>query len=109
MKDLISFQNGEAGDWKGLDSPAQVARYLTIGESLKKYNCKSVLDVGCGEAVLRAWLPEDAAYLGLEASALAVREAMKRDSAAKVIHEMAESFDPRGQRFDCIVFNEMLY
>ena len=69
----------------------------------------SVLDVGCGEALLRPWLPSDASYIGIEPSAAAVRIALERNPSARIIHTRAEDFDALGERFDSVVFNEMLY
>jgi SAM-dependent methyltransferase len=99
-----------AGDWRGLDSAVQVPRYTAIAEILRDFHVdKNVLDVGCGEALLRAYLPKDANYMGIEQSALAAGSALQRDASIKVIHTSAEEFEPRDERFDSIVFNEMLY
>jgi predicted TPR repeat methyltransferase len=70
---------------------------------------RKVLDVGCGEGVLRAWLPEYTDYTGIEPSSLAVRIATERNDLARINHTSAEGFDARGERFASIVFNEMLY
>ena len=102
--------NDEAGDWREVDLSTQVPRYAVIAEILQAFRAdRNVLDVGCGEAVLRAWLPKDASYTGIEPSATAVRIALERDPSTKIIHTWAESFDALGERFDSIVFNEMLY
>jgi SAM-dependent methyltransferase len=102
--------NDNAGDWQGLNSAEQAPRYATIAEILCTFQADmQVLDVGCGEAVLRSWLPKDASYTGIEPSSLAVRKAIERDASARIIHTSAESFDAHGERFGSIVFNEMLY
>jgi SAM-dependent methyltransferase len=102
--------NDDAGDWRGLDSSGQAPRYAAIAEILHSFNSdRKVLDVGCGEGVLRAWLPEYTDYTGIEPSSLAVRIAVERKGLARIIHTSAERFDARGERFGTIVFNEMLY
>jgi SAM-dependent methyltransferase len=99
-----------AGDWRGLDSPVQMPRYAAIAEILHDFHAdKNVLDVGCGEALFRTYLPKDANYKGIEQSALAAGSALKHDASIKVIHTSAEEFEPCGEHFDSIVFNEMLY
>lgn len=102
--------NDDAGDWRGLDSSGQAPRYAAIAEILHTFDSdRKVLDVGCGEGVLRAWLPEYTDYTGIEPSSVAARRAAERNRAARIIHTSAERFQPRGERFTSIVFNEMLY
>lgn len=102
--------NDNAGDWQGLHSAEQTPRYAAIAEILSTFQTDpKVLDVGCGEAVLRSYLSKDVHYTGIEPSSLAVRKAIKLDASAKIIHTSAESFDAYGERFGSIVFNEMLY
>jgi len=77
---------------------------------LRRYSADSnVLDVGCGQALLRSWLPDAARYLGIEPSALAVRDAYDRDPSVKIMLSCAEDYIAPGERFDSVVFNEMLY
>src|SRR5262249_35549286 len=72
--------NHEAGDWQGADSPTHAPRYAAIAEILHSFSAaRSVLDVGCGEAELRAWLPKDASYIGIEPSGAAVQIATERN------------------------------
>lgn len=101
----------EAGDWQGLDASTQIPRYSTIAEILHSFRAdRKVLDVGCGEALLHAWLPKDADYTGIEPSDAAItRITLDPDSKAKIIHTSAERFEVYGEFFDSIVFNEMLY
>jgi predicted TPR repeat methyltransferase len=102
--------NDEAGDWRGLDSLGQSPRYAAIAEILHTFNSdRKVLDVGCGEAVLRGWLPEYVDYTGVELSSVAARKAAERNRSARIIHTSAERFDGSGEHFTSIVFNEMLY
>ena len=107
----MRLRNEQAGDWQGSDSLTHAPRFEMIASILRKFGADmSVLDVGCGEATLRAWLPKDTRYVGIEPSGAAARIALKRtDSINNIIHTTAESFDSRGERFDSIVFNEMLY
>src|SRR5436305_14118397 len=101
--------NDEAGDWRELDSLGQAPRYAAIAEILHSFDSdRKVLDVGCGEAVLRGWLPEYTDYTGIEPSSQAARRAAERNGSARIIHTSAESFDTSGEHFTCIVFNEML-
>ena len=103
-------KDDNAGDWRGLDSSVQIPRYAAIAEILRQFRADgNVLDVGCGEALLRAYLPKDVSYTGIEPSALAAGSASKRDASIKVIHTSAEEFEAHGERFDSVVFNEMLY
>jgi 2-polyprenyl-6-hydroxyphenyl methylase/3-demethylubiquinone-9 3-methyltransferase len=102
--------NDDAGDWRGLDSLRQAPRYAAIAEILQTFNSdRKVLDVGCGEGILRAWLPGYTDYTGIEPSSLAVKIAVERKGLARIIHTSAERFDAHGERFTSIVFNEMLY
>jgi SAM-dependent methyltransferase len=98
--------NDLRGDWQGLSDPAQSPRYRAIAGLLAQYlpgTC-SVLDVGCGEAVLARFLPSTCAYTGIEPSAKALQGAGR-----PIIHSTAEDFSPAGRTWDAIIFNEMLY
>jgi len=68
----------------------------------------NVLDVGCGEGVLRSWLPQHARYTGIERSGLAARSAAPA-VAPGIVNATAEQYEPTPERFDSIVFSEMLY
>lgn len=99
--------NDLAGHWQGLNTDGQLPRYRAIAEIITPGS--SVLDVGAGEAVLFGHL-NGCSYLGLEPSALACRNAL--ETGAEVLNVSAEQFlvSAAGmRRFDCIVFNEMLY
>jgi SAM-dependent methyltransferase len=106
----MSKVSEQAGDWQGLDSLTQAPRYDTIANMLRKFDADtSVLDVGCGEAMLHDRLPKNTRYVGIERSEAAARTALKRTNSDNIIHTAAENFDSCGERFDSIVFNEMLY
>ena len=95
------------GDWQGLADEAQRIRYLTIAEMLKGHD-GSVLDVGCGEALLRSYLPAHCCYVGLEPSRLAAAGAHRRHPSALILTTTAEALQAHGA-FTAIVFNESLY
>jgi len=81
----------------------QAPRYQHIARLVTKGSQRHVLDVGCGEAVLRTFLPPHLPYLGIEPSAKAPQ------SRKGIANATAEDFGPGGNRWDCIVFNEVLY
>jgi 2-polyprenyl-3-methyl-5-hydroxy-6-metoxy-1,4-benzoquinol methylase len=57
----------------------QAPRYRAIAGMIDRFCPKgSVLDVGCGEALLRDFLPQGANYLGIEPSAKAVELAQAK-------------------------------
>ena len=99
--------NDDSGDWQGLGSENERPRYKEIARIVTDF-CSggSVLDVGCGEAILATYLPNSVTYSGVEPSAKAARIASDRVSCQ---HSTAEDFAPNEERWDCIIFNEMLY
>ena len=100
------------GDWQGGESPVHAPRFKTIADLLKSHGADGrTLDVGCGVAELRKWLPVEACYLGIEPSGAARAQALLRDPGLNIVGVAAESFELRGEedRFDNVVFNEMLY
>ncbi len=99
--------NDDSGDWQGLSSATERPRYLEIARVICEV-CPSgaVLDVGCGEAILAQYLPESITYTGIEPSAKALKLAA---AGARCHHMTAEDFVAGGERWDCIIFNEMLY
>lgn len=97
----------DSGDWQGLMSNAEQPRYQQIARTIAEL-CPtgSVLDVGCGEAILSQYLPGSVTYTGIEPSGKASRLASER----VLCHQTtAEDFVSSGGRWDCIVFNETLY
>jgi SAM-dependent methyltransferase len=95
--------NEDFGDWQGLACTGQAPRYEHIARLITKFSRRLVLDVGCGEAVLRSFLPQGLIYLGVEPSGKALV------GHSDVAHSTAEDFVAEGNRWDCIVFNEVLY
>jgi SAM-dependent methyltransferase len=102
---LLEGEQVRDGDWQGLNCPTQKPRYEAIAEIVKKRGAASVLDVGCGEAVLANYLPEWVEYNGLESSSEALR---KVDNLVHVVLCAAESYLNR-REWDAIIFNESLY
>jgi 2-polyprenyl-3-methyl-5-hydroxy-6-metoxy-1,4-benzoquinol methylase len=99
--------NDDYGDWQGLPSDTQQARYHEIARIVGEFRPNgSVLDVGCGEAVLADYLPKCVDYTGIEPSAKASASATAK---APCHHTTAEGFISGEERWDCIIFNEMLY
>jgi SAM-dependent methyltransferase len=99
-----------SGDWQGLMSSDQAGRYQAIARAVES-NCPTgaVLDVGCGEAVLREFLPQCVEYTGIEPSLKAASLALNKPGPLRIIHGRCEDVDLRGRTWDCIVFNEVLY
>jgi 2-polyprenyl-3-methyl-5-hydroxy-6-metoxy-1,4-benzoquinol methylase len=99
--------NDDFGDWQGLSSDTQHPRYREIALVVVEF-CRSgsVLDVGCGEAVLADYLPGSVTYVGIEPS---VKAAAVASAKVHCRHSTAENFVAGEERWDCIVFNEMLY
>lgn len=94
--------NDNSGDWAGLDSAAQRPRYEAIA-ALVPPNC-SVLDIGCGSAVLKKYLP-NRWYIGVESNPDAITAA---GTSAVIYRDTAESFIPN-IRFDRIILSECCY
>ena len=93
----------DSGDWQGLASRAQLPRYWHIARLIAQCSPRNVLDVGCGEAILRDFLPSSLVYSGVEPSSKAA------NAQQGIVHTTAEAFSPGNERWDCIVFNEVLY
>ncbi len=69
MRCKIVIYDDEAGDWQELDSPRQTPRYVAIADILNSVSADSdLLDVGCGEAMLRTYLPKNCNYTGSQAA-----------------------------------------
>ena len=103
-----------SGRWAYLSSLEQVPRYALIAawiECLKPEG--SVLDIGCGEGILTEWLRSCGHYHGIDISQIALARARDRDqlNGRKAFDcASAETFyQTCSMRFDCIVFNEVLY
>lgn len=100
------------GEWEYLDKIAiERARAAVIATLHQTYSKKNglLLDVGCGEGVLSDFLMPDERkrYIGVDISDIAIKNA-KEKRHLNFIASTAERYLP-SERYDTIVFNEMLY
>lgn len=91
-----------SGAWDYLNNVT--AHYAVIGSLVRKYECGNLLDVGCGQCLLREHIGE-AGYTGLDISLQAFRFV----SGVAVLHRQAETLEPEFSIWDCAVFCESLY
>ncbi len=100
-----------AGDWQGLGDSIQSRRYREVVRLLSQHATNgSLLDVGCGEAILSKYLPVDwlGSYTGVERSEVAARNSTFERACDKIIVSPLEDFETT-TKFDAIIFNEVLY
>lgn len=100
------------GRWSRLGDPQEAARYGAIaGLARGRGELTSVLDVGCGEGLLRSYLASQDAlrYLGLDVSQAAIDRARERALPGDRFEcADAESYLP-GRSFSAVILNESLY
>jgi 2-polyprenyl-3-methyl-5-hydroxy-6-metoxy-1,4-benzoquinol methylase len=101
----------ERGEWDRLWTDP-LPHYSVVAGLVASLRPKSVLDVGCGEGVLKAravW-PDVSEYIGLDVSDRAVEVARARDGDpnAEYIAAAAERWRP-ARSFEALLFVESLY
>lgn len=100
------------GRWDCLADPQEAARYGAIAGLVRAQgDPRSVLDVGCGEGLLRRCLgdTEGFVYQGIDVSEAALERARQRARPGDLYQCLdAESFTP-DRRFAAVVLNESLY
>lgn len=100
------------GRWACLHGADEIARYgVLIGFLEHLEEARSILDVGCGEGILRDLLGAGRyqRYEGIDLSSVAIEAAQRRAGEAdRLLVADAETYVPEG-RFDAVVLNESLY
>jgi 2-polyprenyl-3-methyl-5-hydroxy-6-metoxy-1,4-benzoquinol methylase len=99
-----------AGDWSRLDVLNELAHHAVLAGYVRKLkHGGSVLDVGCGEGLLREQLGDACGtYLGIDfAEPVRLASARANASTRFVVADMHEFVS--AERFDAIVFDESLY
>jgi SAM-dependent methyltransferase len=101
-----------AGKWGHLDSIAEMAHYnLIVGYAFRLALRPRILDVGCGDGVLRTYFEraDIGEYIGLDISSIAIANARKK--AFPDTQFLVADFDttPDLGLFDIVIFNESIY
>ncbi len=97
------------GTWDYLGSIDESARLAVVaGYVVRLVPRGSVLDVGCGEALLAEHLDlSRIRYTGFDVSPTAVRKARDRSAGLDVVAAGVDEFQPR-ETYDAVVFSEVL-
>jgi len=100
------------GRWDFLDQLDELAHYsILVGHIQYLKPSGSILDIGCGKGILQQKLAPYgySRYVGIDISDDAIRQAScNEDDKTTFIASDATSYSPT-ERFDAIVFNEVLY
>lgn len=101
-----------AGKWGHLDSISEMGHYLLIvGYASRLAERPRILDVGCGDGVLRAHFLDTkiSEYVGLDISSVAVAHATAKGFPDTRF--LVADFDsaPELGAFDIVIFNESIY
>jgi len=102
----------DGGRWEHLEGLREISRYSVIVGYCRGLKPEAaILDVGCGEGILRRRLGAESYsdYVGIDVSQVAIaRASADREGRARFLVANAEEFVP-DRRFDLVVFNESLY
>ncbi len=102
----------EAGRWRYLGEPREQARLAIAALYVRLFGPGAVLDVGCGSGQLHRHLDPRSLrrYTGVDFSRAALDAARLDPAAATLVQASAEAYAPAsGERFDAILFNEVVY
>ena len=101
------------GRWEYLKNNVEAPRYAKILESIKQDATAqpSVLDLGCGEGVLRLRLENETIgyFLGVDFSKVSIKTATKYNFKNSDFQVSDLHYYKPPQEFDVIVFNEAFY
>lgn len=101
-----------AGRWRYLSEPREHARLVVAALYVHAFGSGRVLDVGCGSGQLFQHLDPRrlVSYTGVDFSRVAIERAALDDAKATLVVSSAEAYSPPpGNRFDAILFNEVIY
>jgi 2-polyprenyl-3-methyl-5-hydroxy-6-metoxy-1,4-benzoquinol methylase len=101
----------KSGDYQGSGDKSQVQRYVILAGALNSLDtASSVLDIGCGNGLLRQFLsgPTLNTYTGIDISQAAIDSIKLKHPNDHYICSGADEWNPK-TTFDAIVFNEVLY
>lgn len=99
------------GRWAYMAEVAEAHRYSILAGCCSYFTGpeRRVLDVGCGDGILQQRLPYGL-YVGIDMNERAIEAArLREDERTRFQCLAASEFDPCGQCFDAVVFNESLY
>ena len=77
-------------------------RTYNIGRYIRKYNCKKVLEVGCGTGALAKYVDESVELWGLDI------KPMQHKRYNFIEHNLNDPFSLSSELFDCVVANAVL-
>ena len=102
----------KSGRWQYLHEAREMGRYALIASYIRAFTERPrVLDLGCGEGILAEYLEWVGIehYVGLDVSPTAVAAAKVDPAKSTMIAADMQTHEfPARERFDAIVFNEVL-
>ena len=101
------------GRWEYLKNDIEASRYAKVVEAIKQYSTTqpSVLDLGCGEGILRMRLENESIgyFLGVDFSKVSIKNATNYNFKNSDFQVADLHYYKPPQEFDVIVFNEAFY